>query len=45
MSLPPRQIPYCYKDLLDIVIENTANQSGELAQADINKVIVAAIKM
>lgn len=42
MPLPTSQTPYCYKDPLDIVIENTANQSGELTQADINKVIVAA---
>lgn len=42
MPLPENVTPHCFKDPLDLVIENTAAQSDPLTQSDFNKVIVAA---
>lgn len=42
MPIPKQPTPHYLKDPLDLVIENTANQTGELTQSDINKVVVAA---
>lgn len=42
MPIPENVTPHCFKDPLDLVIENTAKKDGPLTQSDFNKVTVAA---